>query len=416
VVKILRQFGTFIISTVKDMTKKERAEENYRKKFDEFGLSDRFEFIRREWSADHDRRFWSRCKTCGAEFLSYNEVFRGRQKHLICPQCGTTSDGGVIWERSPSCDDAMAFYVQGHSVRETAERFGVTKEQINNSVKVRGLTNGRMFKPDASDASRLIEYSKKAQEETKERLINRLDSLGFEYLGGYEDGRVKIQCKACKDVFERTSDFAKRGKVICRKCEHERTLIHQEERRKRQKIDSAKKQEKKKAEKLAKNPLGLSDYQLSRMALLDDVHVCKVCGKEYTLRQYIESVKSKYYRDSGYCSAECRHKANSRNVHKSRKRRHVPENHRQRARVNGCAYDASVTLPKLIKRNGLRCAICGEMCNLNDHTWNQYMGPMSPTIDHIIPMAKGGGHTWDNVQIAHAICNSYKSDSIEEGT
>lgn len=38
--------------------------------------------------------------------------------------------------------------------------------------------------------------------------------------------------------------------------------------------------------------------------------------------------------------------------------------------------------------------------------------PMSATIDHIIPLAKGGRHTRDNIQLAHFICNSRKSDRI----
>ena len=39
-----------------------------------------------------------------------------------------------------------------------------------------------------------------------------------------------------------------------------------------------------------------------------------------------------------------------------------------------------------------------------------WSGPMYPSIDHIIPMSKGGGHIWSNVQVAHIICNSIKSD------
>lgn len=34
------------------------------------------------------------------------------------------------------------------------------------------------------------------------------------------------------------------------------------------------------------------------------------------------------------------------------------------------------------------------------------------TIDHIIPLSKGGTHTYNNVQLAHYICNSKKSDKI----
>lgn len=40
-------------------------------------------------------------------------------------------------------------------------------------------------------------------------------------------------------------------------------------------------------------------------------------------------------------------------------------------------------------------------------------GPMYPSIDHIVPMSKGGGHVWENVQVAHIICNTEKGDSCE---
>ena len=398
------------------MDRHQKAEADWRAKLDALGMSESFELIKRDWSSDHGRRARIKCRACGAEFYTWNlrELFRGRQDRLICAECGAASDGANIWERSAECDDAMAYYVAGHTVAETAEKFGVSKARINGSVKTRGLTNGRQW-GEISDEQR-----ERQRYEAEQRLIERLDVLGFDYLGGYTNstGIVTLKCKTCGDEFERTVSFLKHGNVICQKCEHEKTLIRQAERREAQRQESAKKQARREAEREAKRlakSLEPSAYQLSRMALLDDVHVCKVCGKEYTLREYMQSTGSKYYRDSGYCSAECRHKAFGRSVRRSRKRRHVPENHRQRARANGCAYDASVTLPKLIKRKGLRCAICGEMCDPNDHTWG-YTGPQSPSIDHIIPMAKGGGHIWGNVQVAHVICNSYKGDSYEPET
>lgn len=33
---------------------------------------------------------------------------------------------------------------------------------------------------------------------------------------------------------------------------------------------------------------------------------------------------------------------------------------------------------------------------------------MAATLDHVIPLAKGGTHTWDNVAAAHALCNYRK--------
>ena len=388
------------------MDRHQKAEADWRAKLDALGMSESFELIKRDWSSDHGRRARIKCRACGAEFYTWNlrELFRGRQDHLICAECGAASDGANIWERSAECDDAMAYYVAGHTVAETAEKFVVSKARINGSVKTRGLTNGRQW-GEISDEQR-----ERQRYEAEQRLIERLDVLGFDYLGGYTNktGNVALKCRACGDTFERTADFAMRGNLICKKCEHEKAQIRQVQQRILRKAEAERKRAEREAARVAKS-LKPSAYQLSRMLLLDDAHICKVCGKEYTLREYMESTGSRYYRDSGYCSAECRDAHTKERNKISRKGRR--DSHRHRAVKFGCTYDSSVTLPKLIKRKGLRCAICGEMCDPNDHTWG-YTGPQSPSIDHIIPMSKGGGHVWGNVQVAHIICNSEKGANV----
>ena len=388
------------------MNRRQIGEENYRQKFEELGLSDSFDFIRRDWNSDKGTKVLVRCKTCGTEFSTwgFKEMLKGRQSHLLCIGCGAASDGADIWERSPRCDEAMAYYTDGHTVRQTAEKFGVPESQINNSVKKRGLTNGRQW-GEISDEQR-----ERQRYEAEQRLIERLDLLGFDYLGGYTNktGNVALKCRACGDTFERTAGFAMRGNLICKKCEHEKAQIRQVQQRILRKAEAERRRAEREVARVAKS-LKPSAYQLSRMLLLDDAHICKVCGKEYTLREYMESTGSRYYRDSGYCSAECRDahlKERAKISHKGRK-----DSHRHRARKYGCAYDPSVTLKKLIKRDGLRCKICGKMCDPNDHSWTKYCGPKSPSIDHIIPMAKRGGHVWNNVQVAHMICNSEKGAS-----
>jgi 5-methylcytosine-specific restriction endonuclease McrA len=53
------------------------------------------------------------------------------------------------------------------------------------------------------------------------------------------------------------------------------------------------------------------------------------------------------------------------------------------------------------------CGICGRPVDFN----LKYPDPMSPTIDHIIPVAKGGHPSdIDNLQLAHFRCNRMKSD------
>lgn len=55
------------------------------------------------------------------------------------------------------------------------------------------------------------------------------------------------------------------------------------------------------------------------------------------------------------------------------------------------------------------CGICGKVVDFN----YKYPHPLSPCIDHIIPVAKGG-HPSDveNMQLAHWTCNRQKSDKL----
>lgn len=49
------------------------------------------------------------------------------------------------------------------------------------------------------------------------------------------------------------------------------------------------------------------------------------------------------------------------------------------------------------------CAICGKFVSVDDFT-----------IDHIIPIAKGGTNDLENLQCAHKVCNQVKQDILPE--
>ena len=299
------------------------------------------------------------------------------------------------WINSPQADAVAGYYTAGHSVKETAEKYGVTIHQVNNLAKARRLTNGlgRGKIPAWVNVQR--------SEETEKRMADRLETLGFEYVGGYRDGHVKIRCRQCGFEFDRCADFAKRGSVICPDCERRRTLAKQIERRTIRKIDIERKKRRAEAEKAD-----------ALFHLLNDKnHVCSVCGNHFSVSDYMQSTGRILTPTSPkYCSKECRRKA----ANKARKK--APSgrtgNYYDRARKYGCKYIPGITLKKLIERDGMKCQICGGICDWNDHSWSEYSGPTYPSIDHIIPMAKGGGHTWENVQVAHIICNSEKGDKV----
>lgn len=71
-------------------------------------------------------------------------------------------------------------------------------------------------------------------------------------------------------------------------------------------------------------------------------------------------------------------------------------------------FDASVTLKRVLRRDHGICQICGGAVDVCDKVGNR-IGGRYPTIDHIIPISKGGAHIWENVQLAHMICNSHKN-------
>ncbi len=55
------------------------------------------------------------------------------------------------------------------------------------------------------------------------------------------------------------------------------------------------------------------------------------------------------------------------------------------------------------------CGICGKPVDFE----RKYPHPLSPCIDHIIPVAKGGHPSdLDNLQLAHWTCNRQKSDKL----
>lgn len=55
------------------------------------------------------------------------------------------------------------------------------------------------------------------------------------------------------------------------------------------------------------------------------------------------------------------------------------------------------------------CGICGKPVDFS----YKYPHPLSPTVDHIIPVSKGGHPSdIDNLQLAHRCCNRQKSDKI----
>lgn len=77
---------------------------------------------------------------------------------------------------------------------------------------------------------------------------------------------------------------------------------------------------------------------------------------------------------------------------------------RKRARYFGVAFER--VDPAIVHaRDAWRCGICGGRVDRRCKSPH----PRSATIDHVVPMSLGGGHTYQNVQSAHWQCNVRKA-------
>ena len=63
-----------------------------------------------------------------------------------------------------------------------------------------------------------------------------------------------------------------------------------------------------------------------------------------------------------------------------------------------------INIYNIYKRDRWKCGICGLRVN----TKLKHPHPYSPSLDHIVPLSRGGTHTKDNVQLAHLRCNLSK--------
>lgn len=74
---------------------------------------------------------------------------------------------------------------------------------------------------------------------------------------------------------------------------------------------------------------------------------------------------------------------------------------RRRARIKSLPFEKIDAIEVYDSSLGI-CGICKTAVSITDFE-----------IDHILPIAKGGGHTRSNTQIAHRLCNKRKGSNIQ---
>lgn len=103
-----------------------------------------------------------------------------------------------------------------------------------------------------------------------------------------------------------------------------------------------------------------------------------------------------------YCSTSCAHR--SPEFRESKRKHRLARKARQRA-----VQVEPVSPLKVFERDGWRCHLCGGMTiKAKRGTYHA----KAPELDHIVPLARGGEHSYRNTACAHRVCNIAKSDNV----
>lgn len=86
------------------------------------------------------------------------------------------------------------------------------------------------------------------------------------------------------------------------------------------------------------------------------------------------------------------------------------ENYHRRLDQIHATKTGTINKLEVFERDGWICGICAEPVDPD----REYPDRMSASMDHVVPLALGGQHTWDNVQCSHLHCNIEKGKQLLE--
>lgn len=221
----------------------------------------------------------------------------------------------------------------------------------------------------------------------KERFESKFKN--HEYHSGFttSEGYFKSKCKICGSVQERAAQCTRPRNQSDIKCDNCISLNQTKKQLIRKLVNTLNKDIKDK-EKYQKQLATEESDRAKRTS------VCNECGEVFT--GTIRGMK--------YCSIKCANKHSNR----------IKDINRRRKLKNNGRIDWSITLDKLIKRDKNVCHICKDKCDKKDYKvvdGNFIVGKEYPSIDHLVPVNKGGTHSWDNIKLAHHHCNAIKRDN-----
>lgn len=293
---------------------------------------------------------------------------------------------GLTHEQSAELRHEIVEYrKQGHYVRECCDKFNVAKSYV--MMACRGIDYPWVKDTESmrQSATKWHEQNQtKPNEATAIRALMKTPTL--EYVGGYTstDGKFTVMSKICGHTFDVSIISVRHGKTKeCPVCKKHKAEQEREERAREKKEQQYLKEQRELTKKLK-----FKSRQL-------EMKVCCQCGALFVPHNH----------NAKFCSTDCQKKQNNA-ITKDRRLKRMRE----------LLIDRNITIEKLYEKFSGRCQICGMICDWNDYEVREggtfIANGNYPSIDHIVPLAKGGKHEWANIQLACRRCNTIKSDRI----
>lgn len=276
-------------------------------------------------------------------------------------------------EKAIRNEKIRAYVKEGHTRKEAADKYGVAVKTAEHICAGLGVCVEQSYRNQYTFG----EYD--TEEHVRELVAERIPD--FEYVGGYSgpDNEITIRCRICGTVTTRSMISVRHRNVSCQVCKQAKA----EERKRLNKI---KKEREEVVKEFKKSVVKYSDQSF---------HFCKRCGAVI----YNQSRRS-------FCSDLCLKRAMNSTKKDTRLKKYKSQD---------CDC---IDIKILYERDQGKCHLCGGSCDWNDYEMiNDYFiaGNYYPSIDHLTPISLGGAHKWNNVKLAHRICNTKRGNTAPIG-
>ena len=332
------------------------------------------------------------CEWCGNEYQANNNStkycsvkcknkIRSKKKNRYCITCGKELDHSHKY-----CSKECKNLTYTHTCL-------FCKKEFNSSNKNQKYCSRQCSaKHSRPSGTSINQYGDIKEREKKFEETFNISRPEFVYVSGYtdQDSSFVMKCKTCGQTQERNAQITRPSRahkgLTCDYCNS---------------LARAKKELIEALTKFIKNQISETNKTVAKeiwcIKSIAQKHkyfnICECCGKEYF------SDKEK-----NYCSKRCYQRTYDK-LRFIRKRKQMYENG---------DVDESISIERLIERDNNKCHICGGDCDKGDFEVNGkghwIVGRNYPSIDHVVPVSRGGTHQWKNIKLAHHYCNTIKRD------